>query len=99
MLAIEGTGFFPAFKSLVAAGDFTNKSLATLLALGGATYYAYNEVAFLALGKVRFLHTSINRCKRCRKNCNFFMFFDFHNLFLKLSLLPSRFAHLYKISR
>lgn len=52
MLAIEGTGFFPAFKNLVAAGDFTNKSLATLLALGGATYYAYNEVAFLALGKV-----------------------------------------------
>ncbi len=52
MLAVEGTGFFPAFKSLVAAGDFTNKSLATLLALGGASYYAYNEVAFLALGKV-----------------------------------------------
>lgn len=51
-LAIEGTGFFPAFKSLVEAGKFTNKSLATLLALGGATYYAYNEVAFLALGKV-----------------------------------------------
>ncbi len=51
-LAIEGTSFLPAFKSLVAAGNFTNKSLATLLALGGATYYAYNEVAFLALGKV-----------------------------------------------
>ena len=50
--ALEGTGFFSAFKNLVAAGDFTNKSLATLLALGGATYYAYNEVAFLALGKV-----------------------------------------------
>ena len=50
--AVEGTGFFTAFKSLVAAGTFTNKSLATLLALGGASYYAYNEVAFLALGKV-----------------------------------------------
>jgi len=50
--AMEGTGFFTAFKSLVAAGDFTNKSLAMLLAFGGASYYAYNEVAFLALGKV-----------------------------------------------
>ena len=52
MLALEGTGFFGAFKDVVAAGDFTNKSLATLLALGGATYYAYNEVAFQALGRV-----------------------------------------------
>ncbi len=52
MLAIEGTGFFPAFKAAVDAGSFTSKSLATLLALSGATYYAYNEVAFLALGKV-----------------------------------------------
>ena len=52
MLALEGTGFFSAFKGLVAAGEYTNKSLAILLALGGATYYAYNEVAFLALGKV-----------------------------------------------
>lgn len=53
MLAMEGTGFFGAFKDIVAAGgDFTNKSLATLLALGGATYYAYNEVAFQALGRV-----------------------------------------------
>lgn len=51
-LAMEGTAFFTGFKNLVATGDFTNKSLATLLALGGATYYAYNEVAFLALGKV-----------------------------------------------
>lgn len=52
MFAVEGKGFFDAFKKLVAAGDFTNKSLSILLALGGATYYAYNEVAFLALGKV-----------------------------------------------
>lgn len=51
-LAMEGTAMIPAWKSLVAAGKFTNKSLATLLALGGASYYAYNEVAFLALGKV-----------------------------------------------
>eukprot|EP00557_Chaetoceros_sp_GSL56_P009385 CAMPEP_0176488288 /NCGR_PEP_ID=MMETSP0200_2-20121128/6623_1 /TAXON_ID=947934 /ORGANISM="Chaetoceros sp., Strain GSL56" /LENGTH=387 /DNA_ID=CAMNT_0017885249 /DNA_START=284 /DNA_END=1447 /DNA_ORIENTATION=+ len=65
MLAIEGTGFFPAFKGLVAAGDFTNKSLATLLALGGATYYAYNEVAFLALGKVNpVTHAVGNTIKR-----------------------------------
>jgi len=52
-LAMEGTAFFPAFNKLVEAGTFTTKSLASLLALGGATYYAYNEVAFLALGKVR----------------------------------------------
>jgi len=55
MLAVEGTAFIPAFKSIVAAGTFTNKSLLTLLGLGGASYYAYNEVAFLALGKVRFI--------------------------------------------
>merc|ERR1719416_250154 len=42
MFAIEGTGFFTAFKGAVAAGEYTNKSLATLLALGGASYYAYN---------------------------------------------------------
>jgi len=65
MLAVEGTAFFPAFKSLVAAGDFTTKSLATLLALGGATYYAYNEVAFLALGKVNpVTHAVGNTIKR-----------------------------------
>jgi solute carrier family 35 protein E1 len=52
MFAVEGKGFIGAFKKLVAAGDFTNQSLSILLALGGATYYAYNEVAFLALGKV-----------------------------------------------
>ena len=55
MLAMEGTGFFTAFKGVVAngaAGEFTNKSLAKLLALGGASYYAYNEVAFQALGRV-----------------------------------------------
>jgi len=65
MLALEGTGFFTAFKSLVAAGDYTNKSLAVLLALGGATYYAYNEVAFLALGKVNAVtHAVGNTIKR-----------------------------------
>jgi len=65
MLAIEGTQFLPAFKSVVAAGSFTNKSLATLLALGGATYYAYNEVAFLALGKVNpVTHAVGNTIKR-----------------------------------
>jgi len=64
-LAMEGTGFFPAFDKLVAAGDFTSKSLASLLALGGATYYAYNEVAFLALGKVNpVTHAVGNTIKR-----------------------------------
>jgi len=65
MFALEGTSFFGAFKKVVASGDFTNKSLATLLALGGATYYAYNEVAFLALGKVNpVTHAVGNTIKR-----------------------------------
>eukprot|EP00590_Aulacoseira_subarctica_P009129 CAMPEP_0172414714 /NCGR_PEP_ID=MMETSP1064-20121228/1349_1 /TAXON_ID=202472 /ORGANISM="Aulacoseira subarctica , Strain CCAP 1002/5" /LENGTH=389 /DNA_ID=CAMNT_0013151511 /DNA_START=43 /DNA_END=1212 /DNA_ORIENTATION=+ len=65
MFAVEGTGFIGAFKKLVAAGDFTNKSLATFLALGGACYYAYNEVAFLALGKVNpVTHAVGNTVKR-----------------------------------
>jgi len=65
MLAVEGTGFFPAFKGVVAAGDFTTKSLTMLLALGGASYYAYNEVAFLALGKVNpVTHAVGNTIKR-----------------------------------
>lgn len=65
MFAMEGTAFFTAFKKLVAAGDFTNKSLAVLLGLGGASYYAYNEVAFLALGKVNpVTHAVGNTIKR-----------------------------------
>lgn len=65
MLAVEGTRFFPAFNSVVSAGDFTTKSLSLLLALGGATYYAYNEVAFLALGKVNpVTHAVGNTIKR-----------------------------------
>jgi len=64
-LAIEGTGLFSGFKEVVAAGDFTNKSLSLLLALGGLTYYAYNEVAFLALGKVNpVTHAVGNTIKR-----------------------------------
>jgi len=64
-LAIEGTGFFPAFKAVVEGGSFTNKSLSTLLALGGLTYYMYNEVAFLALGKVNpVTHAVGNTIKR-----------------------------------
>ena len=55
-LAIEGLGFFSAFKEVVASSEFTNKSLSILLALGGATYYLYNEVAFLALGKASVLY-------------------------------------------
>jgi len=65
MLAFEGTGMFKAFGDVVAAGDFTKKSLAGLLALGGASYYAYNEVAFLALGKVNpVTHAVGNTIKR-----------------------------------
>mmetsp|Transcript_10159 Transcript_10159/g.14361 ORF Transcript_10159/g.14361 Transcript_10159/m.14361 type:complete len:388 (-) Transcript_10159:441-1604(-) len=64
-LALEGTGLFSSVKSLVAAGDYTMKSIASLLALGGATYYAYNEVAFLALGKVNpVTHAVGNTIKR-----------------------------------
>lgn len=64
-LAIEGTGFFPAFKAVVEGGSFTNKSLSTLLALSGLTYYMYNEVAFLALGKVNpITHAVGNTIKR-----------------------------------
>ncbi|KAL7548046.1 hypothetical protein ACHAWF_011335 [Thalassiosira exigua] len=65
MLAVEGTGFIPAFKAAVEAGSFTNKSLSTLLLLSGATYYLYNEVAFLALGKVNpVTHAVGNTIKR-----------------------------------
>lgn len=64
-LAVEGTGFFPAFKEAVSSGAFTNKSLSTLLALSGATYYLYNEVAFKALGKVNpVTHAVGNTIKR-----------------------------------
>ena len=65
MLAMEGTSFLPAFRALVTSGQFTTASLATLLALGGGTYYAYNEVAFLALGKVNpVTHAVGNTIKR-----------------------------------
>jgi len=65
MLAIEGTSFFTAFKSVVATGDYTNKALSMLLAFGGISYYAYNEVAFLALGKVNpVTHAVGNTIKR-----------------------------------
>mmetsp|Transcript_28897 Transcript_28897/g.40875 ORF Transcript_28897/g.40875 Transcript_28897/m.40875 type:complete len:394 (+) Transcript_28897:85-1266(+) len=63
--AIEGTGLFKAFSNVVAAGEMTKNSLLSLLALGGATYYAYNEVAFLALGKVNpVTHAVGNTIKR-----------------------------------
>ena len=63
--AMEGTSFFKAFGDVVASGDFTRKSLATLVALSGLTYYAYNEVAFLALGKVNpVTHAVGNTIKR-----------------------------------
>ena len=65
MLAIEGTGMFKACGDMIAAGEATKKSLASLLALGGASYYAYNEVAFLALGKVNpVTHAVGNTIKR-----------------------------------
>ena len=64
-LALEGTGMFKEFGSVVKAGKFTRQSLATLLALSGASYYAYNEVAFLALGKVNpVTHAVGNTIKR-----------------------------------
>ena len=64
-LAFEGTSFFKAFGEVVAKGDFTRKSLSTLLALSGLSYYAYNEVAFLALGKVNpVTHAVGNTIKR-----------------------------------
>merc|ERR1740124_600656 len=65
MLAVEGTGMFKALNNIVSAGDYTKKSLAALLGLGGASYYAYNEVAFLALGKVNpVTHAVGNTIKR-----------------------------------
>ena len=65
MLATEGTGMFKSIGDVVAKGDFTKKGLAALLALGGASYYAYNEVAFLALGKVNpVTHAVGNTIKR-----------------------------------
>ena len=36
MLAFEGIGLFTAFKGVVEPGQFTNKSLATLISLSGA---------------------------------------------------------------
>jgi solute carrier family 35, member E1 len=65
MLAMEGTGFFKAFNSVIARGAYTQKSLALLIGLSGASYYAYNEVAFLALGKVNpVTHAVGNTIKR-----------------------------------
>jgi solute carrier family 35, member E1 len=64
-LALEGTKLFTAFPKVVAQGSYTSGALATLLALSGATYYAYNEVAFLALGKVNpVTHAVGNTIKR-----------------------------------
>ena len=64
-LAFEGTSFFKAFGEVITKGDFTRKSLSTLLALSGLSYYAYNEVAFLALGKVNpVTHAVGNTIKR-----------------------------------
>lgn len=65
MFSLEGLGMFKAFNKAVATGEFTRKGLAGLLALGGASYYAYNEVAFLALGKVNpVTHAVGNTIKR-----------------------------------
>jgi solute carrier family 35 protein E1 len=65
MLAMEGTSFFSAFSQVVAKGEYTRKSLAMLIGLSGASYYAYNEVAFLALGKVNpVTHAVGNTIKR-----------------------------------
>lgn len=65
MLAMEGTSFFSAFSQVVAKGEYTRNSLAMLIGLSGASYYAYNEVAFLALGKVNpVTHAVGNTIKR-----------------------------------
>eukprot|EP00980_Cylindrotheca_fusiformis_P028431 scaffold22599_cov139-Cylindrotheca_fusiformis.AAC.22 len=65
MLAFEGTGMFKACGDLVASGKFTRRSIFTLLGFGSASYYAYNEVAFLALGKVNpVTHAVGNTIKR-----------------------------------
>ena len=65
MLGVEGLGMFKAFKEVVDAGQTSAQSLSLLLFLGGATYYAYNEVAFLALGKVNpVTHAVGNTIKR-----------------------------------
>ena len=73
-LALEGALFFGAFSKVASGKDFTSKSLATLLALGGASYYAYNEVAFLALGKIGKggSHAS-QRCLPLSLNCLSFL--------------------------
>lgn len=64
-LALEGTGCFSAFGKVVASGKFTSRGLSLLLAMSGLTYYAYNEVAFLALGKVNpVTHAVGNTIKR-----------------------------------
>ena len=61
MLMIEGIGFFKSFPAAASA----TKSLATTIALSGLTYYAYNEVAFLALSKVNpVTHAVGNTIKR-----------------------------------
>lgn len=65
MLAMEGTGFLSAFSKAVDKFDFTRQSLASLVALSGVSYYAYNEVAFIALSKVNPLtHAVGNTIKR-----------------------------------
>jgi solute carrier family 35 protein E1 len=64
-LAMEGTGAVSAFGKVVSSGKYTQKGLSMLLALSGITYYAYNEVAFLALGKVNpVTHAVGNTIKR-----------------------------------
>jgi solute carrier family 35 protein E1 len=65
MLAVEGTAAFSAFNDVVKAGTYTKKALLTMLGLGGASYYAYNEVAFQALGRVNpVTHAVGNTIKR-----------------------------------
>jgi solute carrier family 35 protein E1 len=65
MIGVEGFGMFTAFSDAVANGGFTKQSLSLLLLMGGISYYAYNEVAFLALGKVNpVTHAVGNTIKR-----------------------------------
>jgi len=63
--AVEGTSFFTAFNAAVASSEFTRAALLKTIGMSGLAYYAYNEVAFLALGAVNpVTHAVGNTIKR-----------------------------------
>ena len=64
-LAVEPVAKVQAAVSAALAAGHTHKSLAITTALSGAYYYLYNEVAFLALGRVNpVTHAVGNTIKR-----------------------------------